>query len=660
MCENACLNDGVCVGANKCQCPVGFDGSTCDSVNVWGNPSARLVLAYTFTTIVSWVLGEHAPRAGLPKITAYIGTGILAGEYCLRIIPDSEIRNLDVIDKISLAYIAFAAGSKPIVGGRSIATVAFCSVMFTFSLVTLVMVLMSDSLEFTSKLTTGQQGGVAILVGTLACARSPSSAIAIIDDMRASGPFTVLAMAVTCVLDVVVIFMFAVNNLIASSNFSTGGDQSAIFGKSVARLVLSTLMGVVLGKFVVPYLLWWWPPRITQCKLTRYIRYAQVSILATIGLCVFILDHYDEDFIDALIIAMAAGYVLTNHTPYAAEFHEILESTGPVVYIAFFTLVGASLGLSSFGKTFGASLLFFAVRIVSLMLGTGLGGWLADEPAAHNRVAWYAYVTQAGVALGLAKKIHGQFPDWGDEFATLIVAMVVINQLVGPPLFKHVLALLGEAHRKPPTIRGRVMVVSNVESEARARNYARALAEVGWSTQAVTLRLDGDVKTAGPGDEDVVAIEDAVSHPAVERVLADMDDQVVGVALVIGRAAAARVAEQVAAKYPDVRLIFAGSVRRGKGRQRDFPPQTIQLDTADEQAADRQLFLAAALSDRTLFPSISNAVEATHEWQDALTGGTQGRAGDDSTTTRTFVDSKGSTAVELRRVQSRSESSVDA
>ena len=52
---------------------------------------------------------------------------------------------------------------------------------------------------------------------------------------------------------------------------------------------------------------------------------------------------------------------------------------------------------------------------------------------------------QAGVTLGLAQSVSAHF-DWGPDFAASIVAVVVCNQVVGPPLFKHVIRLVGEQH----------------------------------------------------------------------------------------------------------------------------------------------------------------------------------------------------------------------
>ena len=57
-------------------------------------------------------------------------------------------------------------------------------------------------------------------------------------------------------------------------------------------------------------------------------------------------------------------------------------------------------------------------------------------PDAHREVAWMGYVTQAGVALGLARAAALRFPEWGEDFGAVAVAVVVLNQVIGPPLFR--------------------------------------------------------------------------------------------------------------------------------------------------------------------------------------------------------------------------------
>ena len=58
------------------------------------------------------------------------------------------------------------------------------------------------------------------------------------------------------------------------------------------------------------------------------------------------------------------------------------------------------------------------------------------------------FITQAGVGLGLATIVAHEFPEWGNEFLTLVIAVIVLNQLIGPPLFKWSINIVGDSHTK--------------------------------------------------------------------------------------------------------------------------------------------------------------------------------------------------------------------
>ena len=58
-----------------------------------------------------------------------------------------------------------------------------------------------------------------------------------------------------------------------------------------------------------------------------------------------------------------------------------------------------------------------------------------------------AQVTQAGVALGLARTVLARFPVWGPDFYALMVATIVLTQAVGPPLFRAAIVAMGEQHK---------------------------------------------------------------------------------------------------------------------------------------------------------------------------------------------------------------------
>ena len=85
-----------------------------------------------------------------------------------------------------------------------------------------------------------------------------------------------------------------------------------------------------------------------------------------------------------------------------------------------------------------------ATRLVALYCAAWVGCDLIGSPVEHKAVAWMGYVTQAGVALGLARTAVQRFPVWGQDFSDLMVAVIVCNQLVGPPLFRAAIIAVGE------------------------------------------------------------------------------------------------------------------------------------------------------------------------------------------------------------------------
>lgn len=54
---------------------------------------------------------------------------------------------------------------------------------------------------------------------------------------------------------------------------------------------------------------------------------------------------------------------------------------------------------------------------------------------------------QAGVAMGLARIAGTAFTDWGPSFQTVMMAIIMINMLLGPPMFRTALIKVrGWAH----------------------------------------------------------------------------------------------------------------------------------------------------------------------------------------------------------------------
>jgi len=152
-----------------------------------------------------------------------------------------------------------------------------------------------------------------------------------------------------------------------------------------------------------------------------------------------------EVLLEPLLICMIGGFLLSNYSQYRHEFMTILHRTGPPIYTAFFTLTGASLMLDVLAETWMIGLILFAVRLSGIILGSFGGGTLAGDPMRHTRISWMSYITQAGIGLGLAKEVAVAFPEWGAAFASMMISVIILNQIVGPPFFKWAIYLAGEA-----------------------------------------------------------------------------------------------------------------------------------------------------------------------------------------------------------------------
>ncbi len=136
--------------------------------------------------------------------------------------------------------------------------------------------------------------------------------------------------------------------------------------------------------------------------------------------------------LEPLLICMVASFVIVNWTPHRDQFLEILHELGPVIYIAFFTLTGASLDLEVLAQTWKIALALFFVR---LALSSSALSWAAPLQKNPKSIIkqWMAYVTQAGVGLGLAKEVAANSPNLAWILPPLSLQHR-LNQIAGPAL----------------------------------------------------------------------------------------------------------------------------------------------------------------------------------------------------------------------------------
>ena len=446
---------------------------------------------FAFIALASKEIGRNFKKIQLPLITGYLIAGILAGRFALNLIPESTLDKLMWVDEISLAFIAFAAGSELSLKDlksklRSLNWLTLSISVLTFGIGTVVFYFLSNSISILSGLGTFEKLAVSMMMSSILIARSPSSAIAIIQELRAKGPFTQITLGVTIISDVVVIFVFAFTASVADAAFEGIRVSLTFFILLIGELIANILLGYILSLIM---------RLVFHLKLHPLVKTGGTLLL---GFSIYAFSGWFRHFsasewgkeflVEPLLVCMVGSFILVNFTKHRNEFLTILENSGPMVYIAFFTLTGAALELDTLLTTWGIALALFGARLIAIIFGSAIGGKLSKAPANHTSFYWMAFITQAGVGLGLAKDVAIEFPTLGSTFATIAIAVIVINQIIGPPLHKIATRKVGESHEKAPSPEFdgvRDAIIFGLEDQSLA--LARELIAHDWQVKIAHL-----------------------------------------------------------------------------------------------------------------------------------------------------------------------------
>ncbi|OQR98304.1 glutathione-regulated potassium-efflux system protein KefC [Achlya hypogyna] len=452
-------------------------------------PDRLALLSFIIVAIASHTIANFCPFVGLPRITGYLATGIVAGPYVLGLITTNETLQMRFVDEVSLAYIGLAAGAKLHWSEmrrklKSIVCVTLWLTFFEYIVGTLTIIVLANYLVFLQSTTSTERYAISMLAGCMMIARSPSSALAVIEETGSQGHFTTFLFSVTVLCDVVVIVLFNVNNMITEAFLSDKSVSSASVLELVGEMGISIGVGVVAAK-VISYVILWRTPRVRRkSRLYVLLRLGKQAVILLFGFSLFVLGHLCRPWLEPLMCCMVAGATLYNWNPTSnrEELSLLLKNMADFVYVGFFTLTGASLELDMLVKALAVSLVLCITRIFAIFLGAYVGGTIAKENPVHNKVSWMGYITQAGVTLGLAKKIQLLYPGWGSYFATMIVSVVIFNQLIGPPLLRMVLRYVGDCRQKENgKVDGlRALIIGDDKRLVVVNSAKRRMKNCGW------------------------------------------------------------------------------------------------------------------------------------------------------------------------------------
>lgn len=390
-------------------------------------------LAFGFLLVAALQIAHLAEAIRFPQLTGYLICGLLFGPEVLRIISQPMLVDLALIEGTAVGLIALLAGCelnfrrlRP--AFRAITSISLVTMAASAVLLWTFFFRVTSLLPATAGYSPTQRAAIALVAANVLAAFSPAVVVGLISETRASGPLSELCMAIVVLADLAMVVTFSITSGVARTVFptaqSSGGVQvllEHIFGSIVVGLV----MGMVLA---------------------LYIRRVRSRTGLVIFALLFIVAEAGRAFhIDPLLAGLTAGLLLENASPVSGE--EVVRATDPVTlptFAIFFAVVGAEIHLRAFLQVAPFALVAALVRAGAIFAGSHAGSKLGRVPPPLARLVPLGLLPQAGVAIALAVLVLNNFEPWGRVMGTVLLGSIVVNELVGPVLFRVALARAGE------------------------------------------------------------------------------------------------------------------------------------------------------------------------------------------------------------------------
>lgn len=436
------------------------------------------IVAFAVAASSSRALGRAFPKFSnglLPQISGFLIIGVVVGPYVTNLVNRYCIFLMGtIINRISLAFIAGAAGAEIFLPelrdliGPMLIQVAVITV-FTMFICTVGLWSLASSGMVALPVITNQdsfaaQGSICLLAAALMTARSPASVIAVITEMNCGHmKIAKVILGITVLGDVVVLVVFALcMNLV---RVTTEGGTFGI--GSLLNVTVEILASCLLGATVCLVLRCFIPytdketgagtdekqeleevtePDTSVCSDAQLVPLRGATLIAILFAAFMLADSVGEWTnnrvqLEPLLACTVASCLCGHDRGRRHGLEQALAYWTPIVLLPFFTLAGASLQLNGLITVLPGAMALVVLRILSIATGSIVAGCISDRAypgikmsSTAKQCSWLTLLAQAGVTLGLVLEVQDKFEGWGHDFGTLVIGVVVLNQLIGPVL----------------------------------------------------------------------------------------------------------------------------------------------------------------------------------------------------------------------------------
>jgi Kef-type K+ transport system membrane component KefB len=394
---------------------------------------ASSALSLGFLMLFALIAGRLAKLFGAPMITGFIISGLMAGPFVLGVVDKASADNLRLVDDLAFCVIAFYAGGEMRLNRflpkiRGILTVIAAIIIMTLPLVfaaVFPLLLVTDVLK--GGLDTALAG--AALISVIAITNSPAVVIGVLNETRAKGPVADLTLGVTVFNDVFVVILFGLAMALAGWLVPVEAVNADVLAwGAFYRIGASFAIGAAAGGIMI-----------------AFFKVAEFNAAIFIAGAAFVLAEISQSAgTNVMLSGITAGFIVENFSTQGERLMQGLRKSSMPVFALFFSLAGQSLAMDTLSQVWVFAVAVVVARLVGMRAAVRVGVWLSGGETALARNAWAGFVGQAGLSLGLALMAGKQYPGWGETVKIIAVAVIVVNELIGPVLMKRGLTLAGE------------------------------------------------------------------------------------------------------------------------------------------------------------------------------------------------------------------------
>jgi len=434
----------------------------------------------------SLTLAALIDRFRIPKVTAYLLVGMLAGAHGIGLVPASTLHLLEPFADMAMALVLFNLGALFPVSKLSrlgrLLPLSIGEQAATLVVVGLGLWLATGNLA------------MAVLLGTLALATAPATTVLVLRDVQSRGPVTELANGLvvlnnlTCILLFETLLLFFVDS---EGGVSGGSPYVGLLGKFAAASMLGFAAGILVSYF----------SGLVASK--KWLIMLVATATGLLGLC----EHLEVPYMLAFLMM---GAVIASFSTEAKKLISEIDSLTTLLCVVFFVFHGSELDLGQFVSAGVLGVGYIVCRIIGKYLGIFGAAKVQGENENVQRWLGLTLFAQAGAAIALCTIAVRHDAELGKQLQTVILGSVVFFEIVGPLCIR-----LGVLRAGEIPISQAIYHLGHTPLEQAKELWSRMSNAIGgkiWQGRSVDQLLVSDIMRRGQSVQEVAPFEEVVEH----------------------------------------------------------------------------------------------------------------------------------------------------